>query len=525
MKKHLHRAVCCGLVVALTWLGTTPSFADTASSGEIIEMDDIQPIAPEEGTTVPVDEMTEPQPETLGVPVIQSVSTTKEGLAINWEEVPGAQGYVVCRSTEKKSGYKRIFTVKEQITGWVDTTVEPGTKYYYKLRAYRKIDGKTETSARSKACSKWTASPAPENVTAVQESATGVGVSWDASKAATQYRVYRAPAGSKTYTKIATKLTECFYTDTDVVAGETYSYKIVAVHGSLVSGKSKEATIQISNIATNTRTLLLGPGVTAQLSATSDLEGKPVWESQDEAIARVSADGLVEGVAPGVTHIYVTIGGAIASVKVTVTDCAVNGIDVSRWQQTINWNKVKESGVKFAMLRLAYSQLTDSEFENYYLGATNAGIPVGVYCYTKAKTVEDGVAEAQNLIEVLDGRPLTYPIALDLEDGKILQNMSQAKRAELITTFKEIVEDAGYQFVLYANLNWLNYYVDQQMLEDNDVDIWIARYRDQSLGHGYTGNGNVRLWQYTDKGEIDGILDPSGKYIKVDLDVNYEEYF
>ena len=115
-------------------------------------------------------------------------------------------------------------------------------------------------------------------------------------------------------------------------------------------------------------------------------------------------------------------------------------------------------------------------------------------------------------------------MALDLEDELQIKNMNKAARTELILEYKRIVEEAGYRFVVYANLNWLNNYIDQNELEEENVDIWIARYRSQSLGHGYTGGGNVTMWQYSSTGQIDGILDAYGRYINVDLDVCYGDY-
>jgi GH25 family lysozyme M1 (1,4-beta-N-acetylmuramidase) len=166
----------------------------------------------------------------------------------------------------------------------------------------------------------------------------------------------------------------------------------------------------------------------------------------------------------------------------------------------------------------------DIQFENYYSGASAQGIKVGAYCYTRAKSVEQGIEEAENLVSLLGGRQLDYPVALDLEDDLQIKNMTKAQRTQLILEYKKIIEAAGYDFVVYANLNWLNNYIDQSKLEEENVDIWIARYRGQSLGHGYAGGGNVRIWQYSSTGQVDGILDAYGRYINVDLDVCYEDY-
>ena len=254
------------------------------------------------------------------------------------------------------------------------------------------------------------------------------------------------------------------------------------------------------------------------------MPGKIGFVSENPAVATVNAEGEVTGVAAGKTQIQVTVGVVSTSVAVTVTDCPVNGIDVSKWQQDIDWKTVKASGIKFAMLRLAHGSSKDIQFENFYSGATEQGIPVGIYCYSTAKSVAEGKKEAENLLEMLDGKELTYPIALDLEDNAQLKNMNKAQRTKLILEYKKIVEDAGYDFIVYANLNWLTNYIDQKKLEENNVDIWIARYCSQSLGHRYTGGGTVQMWQYSSTGQIDGILDAYGRYINVELDVCYGEY-
>ena len=451
-------------------------------------------------------------------------NSSGNSLTASWDSVPGADGYVLYRRAAGDSGYKRVKVTKADCTDWQDTSLEAGTKYYYKVRAYKTVSGKKNYGKLSGVKARWTASAAPDDVTATQDGNGTVFLTWSPSKAATSYHLYRAVGTTGEYTRIATRLTESGYTDSGLAMGETYSYCIEAVHGSLVSEKSSALEVKIGNIKVNTRTLFLGPGVSASLSAVCDQPGTIGWSSADPAIAVVGEDGTVTGVASGKTQIFAFLDGIEASVDVTVTDCQLNGIDVSKWQQGINWETVKASGIKFAMLRLAHGTSKDILFEDYYAGAMEQGIPVGIYCYTLAKSVDEGIAEANKLLELLDGKALDYPIALDLESDNQIKNMNKAARTQLILEYKRIIEEAGYQFVLYANLNWLNTYIDQTKLAEENVDIWIARYCDQSLGHRYEGGGNVRMWQYSSSGYVDGILDAYGKYIKVDLDVCYDGY-
>lgn len=459
----------------------------------------------------------------LEAPVISSVSTGENNsLTIAWNGVEQADGYAVYRRTAEDKSYTNVKYTKKLT--WKDATVEAGIKYYYKVRAYKTISEKKNYSKYSASKAKWTASDAPGDVVATQDGSGTVTLQWTASRAASSYRIFRATGENGTYEKIATGIKTCSYTDASLVMGETYSYQIVAIHGSLISVPCPEVDVRIGKITVSTRTLFLGMGESWTLTAESELEGTFGWSSADPSVAAVEEDGTVTGVAQGTTQIFVSLDGVTAGIDVTVTDTELNGIDVSKWQQAIDWKTVKASGIKFAMLRLAHGTSKDIQFESYYADAKKQKIPVGIYCYTLAKSVDEGIEEANTLLELLDGKELDYPIALDLESDNQIKNMSKAERTELILEYKQIVEEAGYQFVVYANLNWLNNYIDQTKLEENNVDIWIARYRSQSLGYGYEGGGNVRMWQYSSTGKVDGILDAYGRYINVDLDVCYDGY-
>lgn len=461
----------------------------------------------------------------LGAPSITNVTNSENNtLTVHWNELPDVNGYAVFRSTEKSTGYQCVAKLTADMHSWTDLKVEAGTKYFYKVSAGKNVNGKTSYGSKSAAKSKWTKPVAPTDFFVTQDGSNGVILRWNASKSASSYRIFRSKGTDADAVQIASGVTSCDYTDVGLIEGQTYTYYLEAVHGSLVSDRSSSAAIKIGGIKVNTRTLFLGPGVTATVSATSDLPGTVTFSSQDPGIVTVSADGTVIGVAPGQTQIIAAVGAVATTINVSVTDAPINGIDVSKWQQYINWETVKASGIKFAMIRLAHGASKDIQFENYYNGAISQGIDVGVYCYTTATSIEEGIEEAENLLNLLGGKQLTYPVALDLEDDLQIKNMSKSERTDLILEYKRIIEEAGYQFIVYANLNWLNSYIDQTRLAEEGVDIWIARYRNQSLGHGYTGGGNVRIWQYSDKGNIDGIFDALGRYNMVDLDVCYEGY-
>lgn len=462
--------------------------------------------------------------EELSVLTITGIDNTKtNGLAVSWTGMDEAEGYRIYRSLYKTKDYEVVGETDAETSTWTDETLLAGTKYYYKICAVTQTDTEIEEIQMSEPVSKYTVSEAPSDLSLIQNEKSQVILKWSGTKGTTSYRIYRATSEDGTYERIANKITGNTYTDVNVTAGQTYYYRLAAVHGTLVSKKSMPADIRVGNIWFSSKTLFVGIGSegAVQLTATSDLEGDIVFTSADPQIATVSPDGFVCGVSYGKTQIIAEVDGCRAAVDVTVTTGMINGIDVSKWQADIDWTKVKASNVRFAMLRALYATSTDTKFEEYYQGASQQGIDLGVYCYSTAKTVEQARKEAETVVELLDGRPLRYPIALDMEDNNQLKYMTKEQRMEAILTYKSIVEEAGYQFILYVNLNWLNHYIDQSVLGSEDIDIWIARYRDQNLGHCYTGKGNVCIWQYSDKGNIDGIKDANGNYINVDLDVCY----
>jgi len=199
----------------------------------------------------------------------------------------------------------------------------------------------------------------------------------------------------------------------------------------------------------------------------------------------------------------------------------LDGIDVSHWQGAINWKTAKDNGISFVMLKISQNEYTDPNFETYYQGAKSVGLKIGVYCFNAQTTVEGAKEQARYVLKVLNGRKLDYPIAFDMElsdrgdDGSI----SRELRTDMMFAFKEIVEAAGYKFVLYASTNFLYDYMVNSRLDG--VDLWVARYCDYNLGHRYTGCGKVRMWQYssTGNGAEHGV---SSTY--VDLDVSYKNY-
>lgn len=187
------------------------------------------------------------------------------------------------------------------------------------------------------------------------------------------------------------------------------------------------------------------------------------------------------------------------------------GIDVSTFQGNIDWARVKKDGVQFAMLRGGFGRYeTDEQFEKNYEGAKAAGVPVGVYHYTYADTVDKAVQEADFCISYLKGKQLEYPIAFDIEDASI-SNLTKALLTEIVTAFCDRVEKAGYYVVVYASKSWFTSKLNKTKL--TRFDKWVAQWSEEC-----TYTDAYGLWQYSNSGNIKGI---SGR---VDLDYAYKDY-
>ena len=190
------------------------------------------------------------------------------------------------------------------------------------------------------------------------------------------------------------------------------------------------------------------------------------------------------------------------------------GIDVSSHQGKIDWNKVKAAGIQFAILRAGYGKIStqkDSCFESNYAGAKAAGIPVGAYWYSYAKTPEDARLEADLFLETLKGKKLEYPAFMDVEEQTQFA-LGKSKVSEIIETFLMRVEKAGYWVGLYMSASPLKQYVADAIKQR--YAIWVANYGVSKPSY----NGSYGIWQYSASGKVDGITGD------VDLDNGYVDY-
>jgi len=200
-----------------------------------------------------------------------------------------------------------------------------------------------------------------------------------------------------------------------------------------------------------------------------------------------------------------------------------DGIDVSEWQHDIDWQKVKNAGVDFAIIRAGYGRLIsqkDPYFEKNVEQAQSLGIDTGTYWYSYATTVEAAQQEAEVCYEVIKNYDFTYPVYFDIEDA--CQNkLSVAEVSAIIETFCNYIESKGYHVGLYSYVNFLNTKVYSSLLDK--YDIWVANFHVDVPNY----NSDYGMWQYSDNGRVDGIdgdVDLNHAYVNYPFVVSPKTY-
>lgn len=174
------------------------------------------------------------------------------------------------------------------------------------------------------------------------------------------------------------------------------------------------------------------------------------------------------------------------------------GIDVSEWNGVIDWEKVKESGVDYAIIRCGWGMDEKSQDDKYWLRNVSEcerlGIPYGVYIYSYADSTERALSEAKHVLRLIDGYHPSYPIYYDMEDSSTLGS----DLAAIAKTFCNTITDAGYPVGVYANLNWWNNYLTDECF--SQWYKWVAQYN-SSCDYAK----KYEMWQYTSSGSVPGI--------------------
>ena len=197
------------------------------------------------------------------------------------------------------------------------------------------------------------------------------------------------------------------------------------------------------------------------------------------------------------------------------------GIDVSKHQKTVDWEKVKAAGIQFAILRAGLGKSTiDQQFVRNITECNRLEIPVGVYWFSYALNTEQAAGEAAACLKAIKPYRVEYPVYFDLEydtDRYMKQNgvtLTKTIATNHAKAFLSAIEKAGYYAGLYANPDYLSRFFDGSLL--NQYDLWLANYKQNA--DTTKPPRSCGIWQHWTKGSISGISR------NVDLDACYKDY-
>lgn len=201
---------------------------------------------------------------------------------------------------------------------------------------------------------------------------------------------------------------------------------------------------------------------------------------------------------------------------------AYRGIDVSEHQKSINWTKVKNAGIDFAIIRCGYGSNIKTQDDKYWLqnvkGCITNKIPFGVYIYSYATNTTRAKSEANHVLRCLNAAglgpsDLSYPIYFDMEDSSTIG----CNYANLAKTFCTAIQNAGYSAGVYSSTSWWKTRLTSSTF--NNYHKWVAEFN-TTIGLTYSGVSNFSsgngIWQFTSMGKVSGITSNT-----VDLNYTY----
>ena len=196
---------------------------------------------------------------------------------------------------------------------------------------------------------------------------------------------------------------------------------------------------------------------------------------------------------------------------------SIKGLDVSKFQGEVDWERVKAAGYRFAMLRAGYGFNTvDPQFHRNASECNRIGLPIGTYWFCYAATPSSAVQEADGCLDTIAGYKLEYPVCYDIEQASIDYVSGEGVRItpslakQLVKSFCDRIEEKGYYAMFYTNKIFLDQYLGRDIARR--YALWYARYADTFDGT------DCAMWQYTSQGSVPGI---SGN---VDLNLSYVDF-
>lgn len=361
----------------------------------------------------------------------------------------------------------------------------------------------------------------------ISGTSTGIQLRWTNSYSAQGYIIYRSINGGtyKKYDKVISKK----YIDEDVETGQSYSYKIQSYK--YVNKKNKyskmskgsQEYVALPYGVTNVSVVKFESYNMITWNINELASGYEVYRSSDnivwESVGNVDTntgsyiddniDPTVEKYNYRISAYEIVDGKKYSSIQCSEsTDKKIKGIDVSYHKGAINWKKVRQQGITFAMIRLGYGTkkggILDSKFDYNLTQAKKNGIKVGVYLYSYADNVKEAKNEAKFTVKILKKYgTLDYPVAFDFENSYRNRAKYKSSNTKIIKTFCDYVESKGYDTSVYSFQDFFKNAVNYKKV--SKYGIWLARWTNNSNSFNAGGIPNVQMWQYSDRGKVKGI--------------------
>ena len=263
-----------------------------------------------------------------------------------------------------------------------------------------------------------------------------------------------------------------------------------------------------------------GDSETAEIELSEEAEIKEKEDPQSE-----------ENIVSEETGAETEITQILVSENTSETEETTIGIDVSKFQGTIDWVKVAESGIDFAMVRVGYrtqstGEITEDTNARYNMQeATANGIQIGAYFFSTAISGAEAVEEARWVADYISQYQITYPVAYNCEGFDNPDNrqydMSVAERTDAAIAFLHEIYNQGYTPMFYASKSEMEQDLKWETSRiENRFKVWVSQYPavpyPQTASSNYSGAHD--MWQYTNNGTVAGISKP------VDVNVAYFGY-
>lgn len=470
---------------------------------------------------------------------VSQIGTTSA--VFNWNKVSGITGYRIYISYEPGNEYKYCGTSStNKIT--INKLVS-GQGYKVRVRAFKNNGKKIVYYGQYSNVVKFSPIPVKvTNIVATSQTDTSIKLTWKKVSRANGYYVYMKNLNTGKYQyygqtrNLYMNIEKLNPAQTYIVSVRAYKslsgvkyFSAFSNEVQVVTAPKKVSGLKVSSVKENSIKIQWSKvdkanGYAVYVYRESGQEFKLYTTTKDTSINITNLEAakfykiFVKSYITVNKKSYYSQASSTISQKTNSTATSKAGIDVSQHQGKIDWDKVKKLGVDFAIIRLGWignfeNHTLDKQFERNYSECKRLGIPVGVYIYCYSNRPDTARSGAKWTVEKLKGKKLELPVFIDMEDISIV-NTGKKNLSDICVAFNTIISEANFKPGIYANRNWFDNYLDNQL--KTKYTCWIAHY---------TSNENINyrdtyeIWQYSSVGLANGIngnVDLDIMYIKVD---------